>query len=89
MRPFSAPVDWLVVGLGNPGKEYEGTRHNVGFVVAEALHDRWDLPRFAQQVRRPDRRGPLRTGRAPRRDPAPADLHERRGATRSARRGAP
>ena len=52
-------MDWLVVGLGNPGREYEGTRHNIGFAVVEELASRWALDRPRERYR-----GRLREGRA-------------------------
>ncbi len=35
-RP-AGPVDFLIVGLGNPGREYENTRHNAGFMAVDRI----------------------------------------------------
>ena len=37
---------FLIVGLGNPGKEYQKTRHNIGFLALDAIAKEYDFPTF-------------------------------------------
>ena len=53
------------MGLGNPGREHAGTRHNVGFLVAAELSSRWGLGKPRQRFR-----GQLVEGRLPASGPA-------------------
>jgi PTH1 family peptidyl-tRNA hydrolase len=34
---------WMIVGLGNPGRKYAETRHNIGFMVIDRLADKYDI----------------------------------------------
>lgn len=34
---------YIIVGLGNPSKEYEGTRHNIGFYVIDQIADKYNI----------------------------------------------
>ena len=42
-KEFSSNFDFLIVGLGNPGKQYESTRHNAGFICMDILADKYGI----------------------------------------------
>ncbi len=41
----------VVIGLGNPGKKYEDTRHNVGFMAIDKISEKWSIPVQQQKFR--------------------------------------
>ena len=39
----------LITGLGNPGKEFIKTRHNVGFDIVDSIHSEFNFPKFSEK----------------------------------------
>ena len=42
-KEFSSNFDYLIVGLGNPGRQYESTRHNAGFICMDILAEKYAI----------------------------------------------
>ena len=43
------PPEWVIVGLGNPGPEYRGTRHNVGFEAIDLIAEKYKIDMKTRQ----------------------------------------
>lgn len=53
---------FLIVGLGNPGSQYDGTPHNIGFRVVAEVGGRWDLGRAREKFKARLAEGRVRPG---------------------------
>lgn len=42
-KEFPSNFDFLIIGLGNPGKQYETTRHNAGFICIDILAEKYGI----------------------------------------------
>lgn len=42
-KPQTGPPEFIIAGLGNPGKKYESTRHNCGYIFLDALADKYGV----------------------------------------------
>lgn len=42
-KEYTGTFDYMIVGLGNPGKQYENTRHNAGFICIDMLADKYSV----------------------------------------------
>ena len=51
LRHQPSTISHLIIGLGNPGKEYEATRHNVGYMAIDVLAKRHSIPVKARRSR--------------------------------------
>ena len=48
---------FIIAGLGNPTKQYEGTRHNVGFEVIDRISEKYNIDVDAKKAQSADRKG--------------------------------
>ena len=47
--PVQEDTMWILVGLGNPGGEYQDNRHNIGFMVVDQIAKDFNLPAFSKK----------------------------------------